>query len=503
LSTNIDITLRGFDKASDVIKGVSDKIVGTQETVRTANNKVDKSGKDVAISFNNIATSGLALYNSVDRVQSSQVALDRANLGVKSSANAVADAQRKYNATVEKFGVNSEEAAIASDDLKLAQERYEVACSRADIAQGNVSQAMMSAAVTVIPSLITMITSISTITAGWTTITKGASSALLFLQANPIVLVVTAIVGLIALLITAYETCEPFRNAINAIANVLGGALSTAANAIYGVLQDLWDNVFRPLGTWITEVFIGAWKGLVDFYNQVLKPIIDTVGKWFKDVWDNVLAPLGTFLKDTLLGAWQALCNGWEAAYNTVLKPVFDALTTFYNVIIKPIQDFFGGIAKGISDWWGGVTGGGTPSNEMPNTGGRLQHGGLVTKPMFGLIGEAGPEVVIPLSNLGNFMQPPAPIDITIPQFGTTVIIEINAPMVNVEGSADLRTVRMCANLIKDSLKNVVIEATSVNAPTGQSQIRIGSSTLGSVGYRPVGGLYNWKRSGKMGGPQP
>jgi hypothetical protein len=430
LTTNINILLKAVDQASGTIKDVAATADTSLGKMKAASNKVEKSSKDVALAFNNIATSGLALYGSIDRIQTVQVALDRANLAVKTSANAVDDAQRKYNATIEKFGVGSKEATLASDDLKLAQERYQVACSRAELAQGNVSQAMMSAAVTVIPSLITMITSVSTLTKGWTAVTEGISGAMSFLAANPIILVVAGIAALVAGLIWAYQNCEPFRNAVNAIANVLGGALSVAINSVYGA---------------------------------------------FKWLWDSVLVPLGTFLSGTLLAAWNTLANGISWAYNNILKPVFDALAWVWNNILKPIADVIGAIVGAVT----GLGGGGVPSNQNPNVGGHYQEGGIVTSPTLLTAGEAGPEAIIPLSKLG-----PSVAEIAV-DAGSPVSyqFEFNAPLIMVAGGGggvDKQTLKMMAEMIKDALKRVVIEASTSAAGTTDKTIRIQSSLIGS-----------------------
>ena len=412
MSTEINILLRAVDKASDVIQGVATKTERSISQVEKANNKVEKSSREVALAFNNVATSGLALYNAVDRVMDMQVQVDRANLAVKTSLNSVEDAQTRYNAAVNKFGAESEQAKSASKDLQLAQERYQVACERADMIQGNLNEAMVQSALTVIPSLITMITSVSTLTQGWTSVTQGVSGALNFLAANPIVLVVAGIAALVAGLVWAYQNCEPFRNAINAIASVLGGAFFTAVNAVKGALEY---------------------------------------------VWNNVLVPFGNFLTNVLLTAWQTLCKGWEVAYNTLLKPVFDAIAWFYNNIIKPVADFFGGIAKAIGDWWGGVTGGGTVANTPGGKGPspHLQAGGIVTRPTLLWAGEAGPEAIVPL-NRG---------------FGGVNVT------VNIAGSVDRRTAEYAADLIERKLRNVIVEGSSASAPSVHRRIRMGTVT--------------------------
>jgi ribosome-associated translation inhibitor RaiA len=76
------------------------------------------------------------------------------------------------------------------------------------------------------------------------------------------------------------------------------------------------------------------------------------------------------------------------------------------------------------------------------------------------LIGEAGPEAVIPLDRMTQTSH---------------VTVEINAPLVNVEGNADRRTVELAVDQVMKKLKTVVVEATSGNAPSTQRRIRSGS----------------------------
>ena len=454
MTTNINILLKAVDQASGTIQKVAATADTSLKKMETANTKVEKSSKEVALAFNNVATSGFALYNAIDRVQDMQVQVDRANLAVKTSLNAVEDAQRRYNTQVEKYGAASENAQAAAKDLQLAQERYEVATERAQMIQGNLNEAMVQSALTIIPSLITMISSVSTLTQSWT----GIQAALnVVMDANPIALVILAIAALVAALIILWNYCPPFRDAIIAVASALSAGLGVAITAVRNALEY---------------------------------------------VWNNVLVPLGNFLTGTLLAAWNTLANGISWAYNNILKPVFDALKWVWDNIIKPIAEAIGAVVGAVTGFFGG--GGGGTSNAPGGAGPspRLQKGGIVTKPTVGLVGEAGPEAVIPLANLSGLFQRQSPVEITIPQSTSLVTVEINAPMVYVAGAADKGTARLCASLIKDALKNVVIEATSVNAPTGQSQIRIGSST-GIFSASKVGGLYNWNRYGKMGGPQP
>jgi hypothetical protein len=57
------------------------------------------------------------------------------------------------------------------------------------------------------------------------------------------------------------------------------------------------------------------------------------------------------------------------------------------------------------------------------------------------------------------------------PPVAASVVVNVNAPLVNVEGSADRQTAELAASLVAEKLKTVLIEKSSSAAPT--SRIRI------------------------------
>lgn len=96
----INILLRATDEASNVIAKAGNNISTSMKSVEETSNQVTKaqqeheaSTKQLALGMNNLATSAFGLYDAVDRVQDMQVSVNRANLQVKSSLNAVEDAQ--------------------------------------------------------------------------------------------------------------------------------------------------------------------------------------------------------------------------------------------------------------------------------------------------------------------------------------------------------------------------------------------------------------------------
>jgi hypothetical protein len=85
-----------------------------------------------------------------------------------------------------------------------------------------------------------------------------------------------------------------------------------------------------------------------------------------------------------------------------------------------------------------------------------LADGGVVDSPTVALIGESGPEAVVPLAAMGGF---------GVASDGG-VQININAPLVTVQGSADRATIEAAKNEVYRMLQSVVIE-------TGDSTSRI------------------------------
>ncbi|MCW4002410.1 MAG: hypothetical protein NWE95_00650, partial [Candidatus Bathyarchaeota archaeon] len=322
------------------------------------------------------------------------------------------------------------------------------------------------------------------------------------LAANPIVAVVAAIGLIIGALIAAYNACPEFRAAIDAIGKALGDFFKPILEAVTAALTWLWENVLVPLGNFIVGTFIGVWEGLtaawhvlssaVDavynglkwIWDNIFVPIgnflagyfmsvlqglvwvwntlstaVNTVYNGLKWLWDNVLVPLGNFIGGALLGAWNAFANGLSWAYNNLIKPVFDALNWVYINVLKPIADFLGTIWNGLSGIGNAV--GGFFGGIGKALG--FAEGGIVTGPTLALIGEAGPEAVVPLREFGN-----------LPAGNGSGVVNLYAPLITIEGNADRATVEAAAQRVMQKLRTVIVEASSSVASSTRKRIRTG-----------------------------
>lgn len=167
---------------------------------------------------------------------------------------------------------------------------------------------------------------------------------------NPFALVAVAIAGLAAGFKYAWENSETFRTIVTTVLDVL----STAFNAWWETLK------------WIFENVIGGW--------------------------DNIKAAL-ELVKDAFVLQFDIISGVVTTVYNAV-KGLYDMIKSVIDAGGK-IADIGGGVVGGVT---GGLKkAGGFLSGLIP-----LATGGIVTGPTPALVGEAGPEAVIPLDKIGS-----------------------------------------------------------------------------------------------------
>ena len=358
MSSNIEFNITAFDEASSVFNEVSTSATecfstvesgasGAAESVNSSTSGMQTSVsassgslKDNALAMNGLAMSGAMLAMSVSNIENAEVSLDRAHVTVEKDTNAVTSAQEKYNAAVSKYGANSQQATDAANKLQAAQDALSVAHERADEAQRNVNNTMMMSSLTIIPSVIMAFTSLNTLYGAYpalagavSTATDAIGGALDFLAANPIILVIAGIAALAIGLYEAYEHCGPFRDAVNAIGAVLGGALKTAVTAVSEALGWLWNNVFKPLGEFLSAVFVG--------YLKTLELEWDAVSSGVMWLWHNVLEPVADFFK-----------GAFADAINFVMAPInaFESAISKVASLAKPLTDIIGGLTGALKN---------------------------------------------------------------------------------------------------------------------------------------------------------
>lgn len=172
---------------------------------------------------------------------------------------------------------------------------------------------------------------------------------------------VTGIGTLISELAAGFgELFGPIGQAIGSFFSGVWETVTSGARAAWEGIQ----NVFGGIAEWFGNVFRAAW--------QAVKAVFETGGKIFTGIVDGIVK------------AFKTIVNGIITGINTVVAIPFNAINGFLNglkaIDILGIKPF---------DWVGTIA---VP--QIP----KLAQGGYANGASGAVIGEAGPEVVLPLS---------------------------------------------------------------------------------------------------------
>jgi len=232
-----------------------------------------------------------------------------------------------------------------------------------------------------------------------------------------------------------------------ALGKWIGGAVAGILTDPAGAIMGLWKFVIIGTILILEELWIGiknTWNGIINFIINICN--ILWIG--IKNTWNGII----NFIINICNILWTGLGVIWEgiaASIINTLNGIVTYLSTSWsgitNAILGPIKKVWDWINSIQLPWWlgggsGGGSGGGGGGNVsypqpigpgLPGSPGGdnstesqmrkieygltpgLAEGGIVTRPTVRLIGESGPEAVIPLNKLGTMG-------------GTNIIFNIN-----------------------------------------------------------------------------
>ncbi len=170
------------------------------------------------------------------------------------------------------------------------------------------------------------------------TVTTAFTALNTVMRANPIILVVSLIAGLVAALITAYNTSETFRNMVNsafqAVASVVSGAIYTAQSVVgsgISAIQGFFGNLASIPST-VSSLFDQVKAFMSDPINTakgVIQGAIDAIKGFFNFSisWPHIpmphfgISPAGWQIGDLLKGSIPSLDISWYAKGGIMTSP--------------------------------------------------------------------------------------------------------------------------------------------------------------------------------------
>ncbi len=190
----------------------------------------------------------------------------------------------------------------------------------------------------------------------------------------------------------------------------VAGIIAENLQPVIVPLPEFWTNTLQPaiarlvpiLGTVakVIGIVVGALAVVVSWiigkvapvFYKILAPAIDFIIGVFEKVADAVEWVIDHF--DDMVQFVKDLPGKFKSGLSTLLKIITAPFRLSFNAIAALWNNTVGKLSFTIPDWVPGIGGSGWSVPDIP----MLAKGGIVTKPTLALIGEAGPEAVVPLS---------------------------------------------------------------------------------------------------------
>ena len=181
--------------------------------------------------------------------------------------------------------------------------------------------------------------------------------------ANPIILIITLIAGLIAALVTLYKKNETFRNFVNEAWASIKNVVSTVVNALVtfftetipNALQSAIDwvkNFAHNIATFFTETIPEKISQLFDWFTRIPENIgyalgyaLGTIARWIVDAWNSIsegvpkiIESIGEFFSELPGKIWQALLGVIDTLVKWITQAIEWAKTEIPKFILTVVN---------------------------------------------------------------------------------------------------------------------------------------------------------------------
>lgn len=187
------------------------------------------------------------------------------------------------------------------------------------------------------------------------------------MDANPVVLIVLAIMALIGVLVYAYFHCTAFREAVQAAFR----GVEAAAKAVWSALQAVWAGLVAGV-TAVWHAMVSVWNAVASVTTTVWNGIIGFFKKWWPLLLVLFLPVIAVLISiwthfhkqiaDTAASVWNKIAGFFKAVWNTIVAIATAYWQLFQACIINPVkavwnwlQPAFHAIAGFLSSVWSGI----------------------------------------------------------------------------------------------------------------------------------------------------
>jgi hypothetical protein len=213
-----------------------------------------------------------------------------------------------------------------------------------------------------------------------------------------------------------YWGAQQVANLIVTAWNWLMGVLKAVANALAGPFQAAF-NAIRAAADAVINWLYGVWNGIINF----LSGVAGTIGRVLSGPWHTASDAAGT-TSDTIKRIWNELIGFFGGVINQLGRMfggMWNGITEAFRAAINALIDIWNSLHfPGIDIGPVHVAGVGAPHIN------HLASGGIVNVPTLALIGEAGPEAVVPLNKANGFGRSGPAVVVQNAHFNTELDIE-------------------------------------------------------------------------------
>lgn len=178
-------------------------------------------------------------------------------------------------------------------------------------------------------------------------------------------------------------------------------------DALTAWIKESGDEVGENLGKWLGQLVNWIVTKAVPKLIEVGAKLSVALLKWLVDIGPSVIAGVAAFSKELT----ESLIKTTLEAIKQLASRALDVGKAFANAIIRTINTEVIGRLNDLLEFKVGPIKINPP--DIPNIP-QLAEGGIVTRPTLALVGEAGPEAVVPLSRPNRFNMNPEPTNVTI-----------------------------------------------------------------------------------------
>jgi phage-related protein len=270
------------------------------------------------------------------------------------------------------------------------------------------------------------------------------------MDANPIVLLVVAIVALVAIIVIVLVKTGLLKQAWNDLkkaADVVWHGILDAVKLVWNWIKANWPLLlgilFGPIGLAAALIYknFSTIKGYAMDALSFIKSIWSTLTGFFS----GIVGGVERLLSGIWSGAKQAaadaisfikgLWGGITGFFSGIVSGIRNTFSGIYDALAGPFQRAWGVVQGIVNDVKGAVSDATNAVKSLPGGGivgkalgalSKLEAGGIVTSPTIALIGERGPEAVVPLTgpNAPRAMSGAPAVVIQHAEFSTELDVE-------------------------------------------------------------------------------